>query len=80
MIIKSFVKTPYMNFVDIDELNKELYGACHIETYSIDEKMYGGHHTIYITAFYPDKERIIEYVPSKELWWTRFKRLLSFRL
>ena len=35
-------------------IDKKLFGATHVETYTRDDGMQGGHQTLTIFAFYPD--------------------------
>jgi hypothetical protein len=67
MKIRTFVLRPFQNHVYYERLDEDLLGAIHVETYSLDEKMFGGHHTIFITAFYSDDNKKKAYsLPSLE--------------
>ena len=58
--MKKFTYNPvdYQNHIDAKRVNKDLEGAVHVETYTKDEKSFGGARTIVIFAFYPDNINI----------------------
>ena len=58
MRMKKFTYDPgnYQNHIDAENANKDLSGAIHVQTYTKDEKIFGGDQTIVIFAFYPDEE------------------------
>ena len=55
MIMQEFRIEPMLNFVDTEEINEQLKGATHIDSYTIDEKTFGGRKTLIVFAFYPDE-------------------------
>lgn len=56
MRLQKFVISPVdQGPFEMDQLNKTLKGAVHVETYTKDEERFGGDRTIVIFAFYPDE-------------------------
>jgi hypothetical protein len=49
--------TDYQNHIQAQEADDFLKGATHIQSYTKDEKRFGGERTIVIFAFYPDEEK-----------------------
>lgn len=54
----------------VEKTEKDLIGATHVETYTKDEKRFGGDKTLIVFAFYPDdiSEPVVP-CDAFVLWW-----------